>query len=133
MITFLADAVVNDTAAPVEGTRELVKGLVTWCSGLTGPIKPRAYAVLLPTLCLLLDPPESPLHAIATATMLSLAQGSPGAFKAATMSMPDGERGRLEKAVRVAVGGQGHGKGGHEQGQGVQGAEKRGIELKSFG
>jgi len=131
MITFLADAVVDESAAPIEGTRELVKGLVTWCSGLTGPMKARGYSVLLPTLSLLLDPPRSPLHAIATNTMLSLAQTSPAAFRDATMSIPEGDRVRLEKAVREAVGSQGQGKGGGVAA--MQGAEKRGIELKSFG
>ena len=131
MITFVAEAVITESRVFVDGTRELIKGLVTWCVGLAEPMKPRAYAVLLPTLCLLLDPPGTPLHAIATTTMLNLAQGSPGAFREATMSMPEGERGTLEKAVREAVGGQGQGKGGI--GQELAVAEKRGIELKSFG
>lgn len=135
MIIFLAEAIVQESTTPilVESTRELIKGLVIWCSGLTDNIKPRAYAVLLPTLCLLLDPPGSLLHGIATSTMLNLAQGSPLAFRDATMSMPEAERGRLEKAVREAVGGQGQGKVGSGAGQGMQSAERVGIELRSFG
>ncbi len=131
MITFIAEAVVDDSRPLVEGTRELIKGLVSWCGGLSEQVKPRAYAVLLPTLCLMLDPHGSSLNTIATNTMLGLAQSSPLAFKDATMSMPEEERGRLEKAIREAVGGQGKAKAAI--GPGMQSAEKRGIELKSFG
>ena len=135
--TVLASASSNSSASDVmtlEGVKEAVKALITWTSGLGDDIKSRGYAVLLPTLCLLLDPTtsstastQSPLHALATNTLLNLAQSAPRAFKDATMSMDVDERKKLEKAVRnrVEVG----------QARGAQGAalEKKGIELKSFG
>lgn len=144
LISFIADSVVASASAagPVspsitDGVRESIKGLVQWSQGLPEPVRPRAYAVLLPTLCLLLDPeteasggtgaPSSAMHAIATNTMLRLAQESPGAFRDATARMEQGERGRLERAVRDAVGGQDRGKGQPAK------EERKGIELRSFG
>ncbi|WWD21891.1 hypothetical protein CI109_106379 [Kwoniella shandongensis] len=145
MITFISDSVVssatNPGSAPPEGVREIVKSLVGWVSGLSeeNDAKSRGYGVLLPTLCLMLDPPGSSgghqgqgqLHVIATGVLLGLAQGSPKAFKDATMGMGEGERGELEKAIREAVGARGQGGAGGAGGAG--GVEKKGIELKSFG
>lgn len=128
MITFVAEAVVSESVSSVDGVREVVKSLIQWTAGINDDIKPRAFAALLPTLCLLLDTPDSqitsPLHAIATTSLLGLAQSGPTAFKEATQAMNEGERGRLEKAVRDAVG---------QKTQAPPAAmEKRGIELKSF-
>lgn len=135
MINLLAESVIaasTTESKPDDSVREIVKALVMWSGAVPESIKPRAYAVLLPTLCLLLDPPNdegrSTLHAIATTTMLGLAQSSPAAFKDATQALPEGERGRLEKAIRDAVGQAREGK----VGPGV-GADRRGIELRSFG
>jgi hypothetical protein len=132
MIGYLADSVVADTP-PVEGVREVVKSLSTWCNGLKEDVRSRGYAVLLPTLCLLLDPEtgggsSTGLHNVATGMMLALAQSSAGAFKEATMKMDSEERGRLEKAVREAVGGQAR------QSRQINEDDRRGgIELRSFG
>ncbi|KAK8846574.1 hypothetical protein IAR55_005660 [Kwoniella newhampshirensis] len=145
MITFVSDSVVssatNPDAPPPEGVQEIIKSLVGWVSALPedNDTKSRGYGVLLPTLCLMLDPPGSSgghqgqgqLHVIATGVLLRLAQGSPKAFKDATMSMGEGERGELEKAIREAVNARGQGGGGGQLGGG--GNEKKGIELKSFG
>lgn len=136
--TYLADAAVasasDEQSVQVDGVKEVVKALVGWCSGLNDDLKPRAYGVLLPTLCLLLDPSSSggspsQLHLIATTTLLGLAQSGPKAFKDATAQMGEGERAGLEKAVRDAVGAQGAAKAAAA----AAGADKRGIELKSFG
>lgn len=97
--------------------------------------KARGYGVVLPTLCLMLDPPgstsqgqsASQLHGVAAAVLLGLAQSGPTAFKEATMAMKEGERGELEHAIRDAVGQkQGAANGGVAK-------ERKGIELKSFG
>lgn len=133
MISYIAETVVAYAAAndpssiPLDGVRGVLRGLVSWCNGMAEETKPRGYAVLVPTLCVLLDPGEpsehSALHALATTTMLGLAQSAPKAFKDATQAMPEGERTSMERAVRDAVSGQ-------------KQAEKKssgGIALKSFG
>ena len=128
VVTFISDSVVENSTA-VEPMKEAIKGLISWVSSLPDTLRPRGYGLLLPTLCLLLDPPNTPptpLHVLATNTLLSLAQNSPGAFKDATMVMEEGERKKLEKAVREKV--ESRSKGGP---QGA--AERKGIELKSFG
>ncbi|KAL7423379.1 hypothetical protein Q5752_002682 [Cryptotrichosporon argae] len=138
LITFLADAAVASTdaalpAATLDAAREIVRALVSWVAALPEPAKPRGYAVLLPTLCVLLDPgaagaaAPSPLHALATSTALALAQGAPKAFKDATAGMAEGERAQLERAIRDAVGAHAHAHGRSEAG-----VEKKGIELRSF-
>jgi hypothetical protein len=151
MVTFLSDSVVNvaasleesggdpsaDTLRVMHGTseavREAIKALVGWCQAVEDACKPRVYAVLLPTMGLLLDKDDSsgqatrtPLHAVGAAALLGLAQASPAAFKDAMAAMEAGERGRLEKGLRSAVG------GGQGQGMAREG-EKKGIELRSFG
>lgn len=140
MITYISDNVVAhatnpDYAPPLEGIQAVIKSLVSWGTGLPEEHKPRGYGVLLPTLCLMLDPPgstgqgQSPsqLHGVAAAVLLGLAQSGPAAFKEATMAMKDGERGELEHAIRDAVGQkQGAANGGVAK-------ERKGIELKSFG
>ncbi|ORY24869.1 putative clathrin-coated vesicle protein [Naematelia encephala] len=136
LINHLADSVVasstSNSNTVVDGVREIIKGLVQYTSGLPEGVKPRGYGILLPTLCLLLDPADadarSILHSVATATLLGLAQGSPGAFKDATMGMAEGERAGLERAVREAAGTARGVSGG-----GTGGAERKGIELRSFG
>lgn len=137
MIQHVADTVVSvaaGSAGPraVEGVGEVIRGLVTWCGGLPEDVKPRGYGILLPTLCLLLDPTgvEKPsgLHKVATNTMLQLAQNSPKAFKDATQAMAEGERAGLEKAVRDAVA-----QAGSSAASGAGAQEKKGIALKSFG
>lgn len=145
LIGYVADAVVavaeaegNDQAdsaniaSILEGLREVVRGLVTWCNGLPEDVKPRGYGILVPTLCLLLDPgsPSEPsqMHLIATNTLLSLAASSPKAFKDATQAMPEGERAGLERAVREAVGAR-----AKPQSAQQPSVERKGIELKSFG
>ena len=138
LVAYLADAV-GQTAAgeeiSVEGVKQVVKALVTWTSGLPDDAKSRGHAVLLPTLTVLLDPESSeedstaapsPLHVIATTTMIGLAQGSPAAFKEATQAMNEKDRVRLEQAVRHAV-------AGKQEKQPVVSVEKKGIELRSFG
>ena len=142
LITFISEAVLASASsepsatdmATLEGVKEAIKALINWTAGLTDDIKPRGYAVLLPTLCLLLDPSTSsasatpsPLHALATSTLLNLAQSAPAAFKDATMSMDVDERKKLEKAVRDRV------EIGQARGAQNVGMEKKGIELKSFG
>jgi hypothetical protein len=135
LVSYVAEVVVatagaDDAASvPLDGVREVLRGLVAWCAGLPESAKARGYGVLLPTLALLLDPaeqPPSPLHGLATATMLGLAQSAPKAFKDATQAMPEGERAQLERAVREAVSAR---SGPVPQQQ--RGAA--GIELKSFG
>lgn len=137
LISHLAEAVVTSASAEspqqgiAEGVKEVVKALVTWTGGLPEDLRPRGYSVLLPSLSLLLDQSgqqSSQLHLIATTTLLGLAQSNPKAFRDATMGMEEGERGRLEKAIRDAVGGSA-GRGGGSR----DAAEKKGIELKSFG
>lgn len=143
LVSYVADVVVASAAADdpatvsLDGVREVVRGLVAWCAGLPEETKPRGYGVLLPTLCLLLDPGEghanpSPLHTLATATMLGLAQSAPKSFKDATQAMPEGERAGLERAVREAVGARSAGGGGAAQGTERQ-RGAGGIELRSFG
>lgn len=137
LITHIAESIIVSTTSPASGsngTNEIIKGLVQWCSGLPDQFKSRGYSVLLPTLCLLLDPPEmdtpsspSTLHNIATTTLLSLAQGGPGAFRDATILMAQEERGRMERAIREAA------SSGAQKGAAAVGGEKRGIELRSFG
>ncbi|CAK9780383.1 putative clathrin-coated vesicle protein [Cutaneotrichosporon oleaginosum] len=137
LVSYVAEVVVATAAAddaasvPLDGVREVLRGLVAWCAGLPESAKPRGYGVLLPTLALLLDPaeqqPASPLHLLATATMLGLAQSAPKAFKDATQAMPEGERAQLERAVREAVSAR-SGPMPQQQHRGGQG-----IELKSFG
>lgn len=134
LVGFVAESVAASTAGElpavtVEGVKQVVKALFTWTSGLPEQSRARGYAVLLPTLSLLLDSEAdqpSPLHLIATTTMLGLAQSSPGAFKDATLAMQEDERARLEKAVRESVGRQVN----RDAGAGV---DKKVIELKSFG
>ncbi|ORX36130.1 armadillo-type protein [Kockovaella imperatae] len=132
IISFISESLVSSSTdvQSLEAIRETLKCLISWTSGLKDDLKPRGFGVLLPTLCLLLDPPgtsPSQLHTIATNTLLSLAQSSPSAFKDATMVMDPEERRKLEKAVRDKV--------EIEQGRGAQVAagERKGIELKSFG
>ncbi|KAL1408350.1 hypothetical protein Q8F55_005159 [Vanrija albida] len=146
LIGYVADTVVayasatsggGDEPAPaLDGLKEAIRGLVGWSNGLPEDIKPRGYGILLPTLSLLLDPSStaasaapSALHALATATLLALAQSSPKAFKDATQAMPEGERAQLEKAIREAIGG---GAGGGK-GAAQAAPERKGIELRSFG
>lgn len=139
LISYISDVVVASASAddpdsiPLDGVRESIRGLVAWCAGLPEDSKPRGYGVLLPTLCLLLDPESSSspsqLHGLATATMLGLAQSAPKAFKDATQAMPEGERAQLERAVREAVGAR---SAGQAAGMG-QDRQRGGIELKSFG
>lgn len=142
LITYLAESVVSAAtsdisglASAAEGVKEVVKALVTWTSGLSEDLRPRGYAVLLPSLSLLLDHTQaqqpSQLHLIATTTLLGLAQTNPKAFKDATVSMDEAERGRLEKAIRDAVGGQQ--KAAASGAAGGLAGEKKGIELRSFG
>ncbi|KIR28436.1 clathrin-coated vesicle protein [Cryptococcus deuterogattii LA55] len=140
MITYISDNVVAhatnpDYAPPLEGIQAVIKSLVSWSTGLPDEHKPRGYGVVLPTLCLMLDPPGSTsqgqsatqLHGVAAAVLLGLAQSGPTAFKEATMAMKEGERGELEHAIRDAVGQkQGAANGGVAK-------ERKGIELKSFG
>jgi hypothetical protein len=135
LITFVAETVASASTGDlsnVEGVKQVVRGLVGWTSGLPDNVKARGYGVLLPTLCLLLDTGDSgasPIHLIATTTLLGLAQSAPGAFKDATQVMDPEERGRLEKAVREAVGArQSQASGGP-----AASAEKKVIELRSFG
>ena len=151
IITFLFESVVGVAAAldesggdpsaetlrgmqgTAEAVRESIKALAGWCQAVEESYKPRVYAVLLPTMGLLLDRDDeggreavrTPLHATGAAALLGLAQASPAAFKDAMAAMEAGERGRLEKGLRSAVGGQ--------QAQQAGGAGKKGIELKSFG
>ena len=134
LVTFISESIVTSatsTSAQLnEGVKEVVKALVSWTAGLPDSVKPRGYAVLLPTLCLLLDPtgtdPPTGLHVIAATTLLGLAQTSPISFRDVTQAMEVDERGRLEKAVRDRVGG--------AQGKmGQMPLEKKGIELRSFG
>lgn len=137
LIQFVAESVVASSSgniAPiqVEGVKQVVKGLVAWTSGMPDSAKPRGYAILLPTLSLLLDretTTPTALHLIATTTMLGLAQTSPGAFKDATLAMQEDERARLEKAVREAVG---HRAQSAAASAGA-GLDKKVIELRSFG
>lgn len=135
MISYISDTVVAFAAAgdpasvPLEGVREMLGGLVGWVNGMSEELKPRGYGVLVPTICVLLDPGEpsehSALHVLATGTMLGLAQSAPQAFKDATQAMPEGERSSLERAVRETV----------QRQQQPGGGEKRGggIALRSFG
>jgi hypothetical protein len=143
LITFLSESVVASATSSTgevsqpDGVSEVIKALSTWCGALSDELKPRGYAVLLPTLSLLLDPGQtqgqapSGLHVIATGSLLGLAQGSPKAFRDATMGMGEGERAGMERAIREAVGG-GAGGAGQKAQQGGLG-EKKVIELKSFG
>ncbi|WVQ83814.1 hypothetical protein IAT38_005958 [Cryptococcus sp. DSM 104549] len=145
LITFISESIVShatangDSAPPSDGLREVIKALVAWGTALPEAQKPRGYGVLLPTLCLMLDPPGSAAgstasqpHSIATGVLLALAQSGPKAFKDATMGMGEGERGELEKAVREAVGGVG-GAGAAGVGAGAGVGERKKVELKSFG
>jgi hypothetical protein len=147
LITFISETVVHastsssgnsDTNLQLEELRETIKALVNYSSSLPDEHKPKGYAILLPTLCLLLDPPDeetqSALHLLGTTTLLGLAQREPKAFKDATQAMGEGERSGLEIAVREAVGRRaGVASGGAVAGAGGIGAEKKGIELRSFG
>lgn len=141
LIGFVADAVVSlaetsegpTAIATLEGLREVIRGLVAWCNGLPEDVKPRGYGILVPTLCLLLDPgadssDPSPAHQLATNTLLQLAASSPKAFKDATQAMPEGERSGLERAVREAVGARAAAKPQQQTRE-----ERKGIALKSFG
>ncbi|WVQ76597.1 hypothetical protein IAR50_006269 [Cryptococcus sp. DSM 104548] len=141
MIGYISDTVVSHATHPtddkegsLDGVREVIKALVGWCTALPEELRARGYGVLLPTLCIMLDPPgsstgQSQLHTVATGVLLGLAQSGPAAFREATGAMGEGERGELERAVREAV--------GKSQGQNVPsggvGKEKKGIELRSFG
>ena len=135
LITFLTECVSAETAGDIatltlEGAKQVVKGLVGWNAGLPEASRPRGYAILLPTLALLLDQSGqmTGLHLIATATMLGLAQSSPLSFKEATQAMQEEERGRLEKAVRDAVGQKA------QAAAATSGVEaKKVISLRSFG
>jgi hypothetical protein len=137
LINYVAESVVSSSAGEippiqVEGVKQVVKGLVSWTNGMPETAKPRGFAILLPTLSLLLDRDASApsgLHLIATTTMLGLAQASPAAFKDATQAMEEGERGRLEKAVREAVGQRAE----RAAASGSGGMDKKVIELRSFG
>jgi hypothetical protein len=119
------------SAMSLDEMKEIVKALVTYATSPSLPAesKPRAMSMLLPTLCLLLDPPDSPqpspLHQLATSTLLGLAQREPTAFRDAMATMAEGEREGLEKAVRGAV-------GNKDIGNSLP-AERKGIELRSFG
>lgn len=139
LIAFVAEAVATSSAQDLspltlEGVKQVIKGLVGWTSGLPEPSRPKGYGVLLPTLSLLLDDGDSSaqpsgLHLIATTTMLGLAQNAPGAFKDATQAMDESDRGRLERAVRDAVG-----QRAERLQAGAGSAEaKKVIELRSFG
>lgn len=138
LISFLAESVATETAGNVapltlEGVKQVIKGLVGWTAGLPEASRPRGYAILLPTLALLLDHEagqSSSLHLIATTTMLGLAQSSPLSFKEATQAMQEEERARLEKAVREAVGQ----KAQATAAANASGGEtKKAISLRSFG
>jgi hypothetical protein len=138
LITFTAESVAAETAGSIapltlEGDKQVIKGLVGWTSGLPEASKPRGYAILLPTLALLLDPEAdrpSGLHIIATTTMLGLAQTSPLSFKESTQAMQEEERGKLEKAIREAVGSQAQAAANAS----ASGTEaKKVISLRSFG
>lgn len=103
-------------------------------------LEPRGYAVLLPTLLLLLDPNPTTthptqLHMVASQTLLSLAQSSPKGFRESMQALEEGERGRLERAVRDVVAGNSNQAGGGSGGASGQTAvgERKGIELRSFG
>lgn len=61
-----------------------------------------------------------------TSTLLGLAQREPIAFRDAMATMDEGQREGLEKAVRGAV-------GNKDVSSAAVPAERRGIELKSFG
>jgi hypothetical protein len=140
LIGYVADAVVavaEDTtgtgaAATLAGLSEVIRGLVAWCSGLPEEVKPRGLGILVPTLCLLLDPgaPTEPsaLHQLAINTLLSLAASSPKAFKDATQAMPEGERAQLERSIRDAVGARAAKPAAQQSA-----VERKGIALKSFG
>jgi hypothetical protein len=142
LVGYLADSVVSfATTQPeatgrspaADGVKEVVKALVGWTSGLSDDLRPRGYAVLLPSLSLLLDRASgqpTPLHNIATTTLLGLAQSNPKAFRDATMGMEEVDRGRLEKGIRDAVGG---GTGNQKGVSSGSGLDKKGIELRSFG
>nr|ODO00955.1 clathrin-coated vesicle protein [Cryptococcus depauperatus CBS 7855] len=139
MISFISDCIVSHatdptSAPPLENIREIVKSLVSWGTGLPETYKSRGYGVLLPTLCLLLDPPgskrsgelPSQLHGVAIGVLLGLAQSGPTAFKEATSAMKEGERDELEKAIRDAVGAK------TQATTGTATRERKGIELRSF-
>lgn len=139
LVGYLAESVVvsatsasGSGTSTTEGVKEVIKALVTWTTGLSEDLRPRGYAVLLPSLSLLLDQTpgqSSQLHMIGTTTLLGLAQNNPKAFRDATMGMEEADRGRLEKGIRDAVGG-GSGQKGAAAGAG---SDKKGIELRSFG
>ncbi|OCF33994.1 clathrin-coated vesicle protein [Kwoniella heveanensis BCC8398] len=153
MITYISEVVVahasssNPSSPSItsggEGVREIIKSLVGWVTALPDDqAKSRGYGAILPTLCLMLDPPGSgqsgagpgQLHTIATGVLLGLAQSNPKSFREATQALGEGERGELERAVREAVGGRGQGQGQeHASVGGGGGGDKKGIELKSFG
>lgn len=151
LITSLSEIVIQSStvssplpAIQLEELRETIKALVTYATSLPEEYRSKGYAILLPTLCLLLDPPnpdaqsldQTQLHILGTTTMLGLAQREPKAFKDATQAMGEGERSGLERAVREAVGRRA-GAGGVGSGGGAAGGsgagEKKGIELRSFG
>ncbi|WRT65221.1 uncharacterized protein IL334_002164 [Kwoniella shivajii] len=148
MISYISEVVVsqasssdNENQASPEGIREIVKSLVGWVTGLPEENKSRGYGVLLPTICLMLDPPgttttqrgQGQLHKIATGVLLGLAQNSPVAFKEATQSMGEGERSELEQSIRDAIGSNRNVIGNNGSGRDSGNSEKKGIELKSFG
>lgn len=68
---------------------------------------PRALGVMMPVLILLLDPsrqPPTPLHTQGVTQLLSLAAGSPVAFKDATGRLEQSMKDTLETSVRQALG-----------------------------
>ncbi|WWD08143.1 hypothetical protein V865_006254 [Kwoniella europaea PYCC6329] len=146
MINYLSEVVVSHATSPtlgdntsLEGLKEIIKSLVNYITALPEETKSRGYGILLPTLCLLLDPPgssspsgQSQLHTISTGVLLGLAQSNPISFKEATQAMGEGERSELELAIRNAVGSRNQG-GSNTGMTGGGGGEKKGIELKSFG
>lgn len=94
----------------------------------SGPLPERGgYAVLLPTLILLLDPDlkSNLAHDLATSQLLDLAVKDPAAFKDATAALDDPIRLRLESAVRQAV-------TSRQSGQKAAASAKPQISLKSF-
>ncbi|WWC87367.1 uncharacterized protein L201_002256 [Kwoniella dendrophila CBS 6074] len=144
MINFISETVVSQaissgTSQP-EGIREIIKSLVGWVTSLPdeNQSKSRGYSILLPTLCLMLDPPglslaeKDQLHIISTGVLLGLAQSNPISFKEATQSMKEGERLELEKAIRDTIQNSQSQNGSSHIIGGGGGVEKKGIELKSF-
>ncbi|WWC67479.1 uncharacterized protein I206_101387 [Kwoniella pini CBS 10737] len=146
MINYISEIIVSqatsseDSQMNIEGLKEIIKALVGWVNGLPEKDASKGYSVLLPTLCLLLDPPgggvggkQGQLHIISIGVLIGLAQSNSIAFKDATQSMGEGERIELERSIRDAVGSRNSTNGGGT-GQGAGGGDRKGgIELKSFG